>query len=85
MKARNLQIEFVRVETMPGGGKRSRRFARKARELIPDCVGQSSLTIIGTPVTVWQAPQGKEWDIVPSVSDLFRSRQASLLLNDICS
>lgn len=44
VKARHIQIELVRIETLPGG--------------------QSGLTTVGSPVTVWQCAQGKEWDFL---------------------
>lgn len=45
VKARYIQISFVRIETIPSSQ-------------------QVTTTTVGTPIVVWSAPQGKEWDSV---------------------
>jgi hypothetical protein len=57
---------------MPGGGM----YLGSLSELIlcltnyevSSVTGQNAMSVIGAPVTVWQAPAGKEWDLIQAVS-----------------
>ena len=75
VKARSIQVEFVRIETMPGGGMYPSLVSLRYDEVDRDpwdrsdpVTGQNAICVVGAPVTVWQAPAGKEWDSIQAAS-----------------
>jgi hypothetical protein len=68
IKAKQIQIEFIQVEHLPGSSESTTR--KLHQRWLTEPTAQVVASPIGSPINVWTASNGSEWDYATNVGKL---------------